>query len=111
MSLKIESNGDCLTAFLSGDIDHHNAAAIRSVIDDAAQKQRPPLLRLDFADVSFMDSSGIGLVIGRYSLMNDLGGRVEAVNLSDGLYKLMGLAGMDKLVPIKKKEVTGSEVY
>lgn len=86
-----------MTAYLSGEIDHHSAKGIREEIDDSAQRSMPAELILDFKDVSFMDSSGIGLVIGRYSLMQDLGGRLHVVNMSSHIGKVMKLAGLDRL--------------
>ena len=65
MPVKITVSGEVVTAFLDGEIDHHTASVIRNEIDAAVEKNMPTLLVLDFRDVSFMDSSGIGLVLGR----------------------------------------------
>ena len=62
----------------------------------------PTALVLDFKDVSFMDSSGIGLVMGRYKILNELGGTLEVIGLSDNSYKVMRLAGLDRIANIKK---------
>ena len=59
---------------------------------------------LDFSDVTFMDSSGIGLVMGRYKLLNELGGKLEVTGLSNNSYKVMRLAGLDRIANIKKGE-------
>ena len=64
MSVSIVAKGEVVTAFLSGEIDHHTAAEIRETIDQAANEHKPTLLVLDFKNVSFMDSSGLGLVMG-----------------------------------------------
>ena len=66
--VKLEEKENGLTAYLSGDIDHHTAGEIRELIDSKAEQVRPQTLNLDFKDVTFMDSSGIGLVMGRYKL-------------------------------------------
>ncbi len=68
MGVEIISNPLSVSALLSGEIDHHTAAAMRADIDAAAAAQQPKILRLDFADVTFMDSSAVGLVMGRYRL-------------------------------------------
>ena len=52
-----------------------------------------------------MDSSGIGLVMGRYKLMRDIGGRIRVQNVSPAVYKVMRLAGLDKLGELRQKEV------
>ena len=82
---------------LSGDIDHHRAAVIRQNIDAALCEEQPSLLELDFSAVSFMDSSGIGLIMGRYRLQNSWGGRLVVTNVPQHIQKLMHLAGLGSL--------------
>ncbi len=91
---------------LEGDLDHHSAAIIRAGIDDAILVNRPKTLALDFSGITFMDSSGIGLVMGRYRLMQSLGGEIIMQNLPDNIKKVMRLAGLDKLGKIEDTEVT-----
>lgn len=86
-----------VTAFLGGDIDHHSAALMREQIDHITESSMPKKLILDFKDVTFMDSSGIGLVMGRYKLMKSLGGEIQVVNTSAHIKKVMKLAGLDLL--------------
>ena len=105
MSVDITVNGEVTTAYLCGEIDHHSAAGIRAAIDNAAELNMPSLLVLDFTRVSFMDSSGIGLVMGRYKLMKTVQGRIRVENLSPSAYKVMVLAGLEKLGEIRQKEV------
>ena len=69
MPVTIETNGDTMVARLSGELDHHHTQKLREEIDRNVQKERPARLALDFAGVEFMDSSGIGLVLGRYRLV------------------------------------------
>lgn len=102
MAVYIESGEkDCLTARLSGEIDHHSSLWLRMDIDTAICDKRPSVLMLDFGDVSFMDSSGIGLVMGRYKLMKEIGGSVELINLPDSIERVMLLAGMNRICKIK----------
>ena len=68
MPVRISTEANTMTAFLSGEIDHHSAAAIRDAIDTQIQINRPKLLKLDFSEVTFMDSSGVGLIMGRYKM-------------------------------------------
>ena len=95
-----------LTAHLSGEIDHHSAAALRSQIDQSLMKLRPPILTLDFDEVTFMDSSAVGLVMGRYKQLNAFGGEMEVVNLSPVAYRMMQLSGLQALSKLKEKEKT-----
>ena len=107
MQTKIEINGSTVTAYLSGEIDHHSAASIRQAIDESIISRKPQRLIIDFKDVSFMDSSGIG----RYRLLENTGCKMAIVNLSPHAYRVMQLAGMEKLAVLKKKakEVTNNE--
>lgn len=97
MPVRIYLSEETLTAYLIGEIDHHTAKAIREEIDETAQRSHPAELILDFKDVTFMDSSGIGLVMGRYSLMQELEGQLKVVNQSSYIKKVMKLAGLDRL--------------
>ncbi len=104
MGVKIQKEQKKLTAFIQGEIDHHSAAFIRNEIDCALCQSAPALLILDFSEVTFMDSSGIGLVMGRYKLIKSLGGEIRVENLSPSAYKIMHLAGMERLGEIRQKE-------
>ena len=103
MAIKISSTPMRVTIALSGEMDHHNAAALRLEADEAIQSALVPNVRLDFGDVTFMDSSGRGFVLGRYRIVESYGGNLEVVNLSRRLYSMMKLAGLEKLVTLKAK--------
>lgn len=82
---------------LSGELDHHGTERMREEIDAMAEKEHPPELVLDFGRVEFMDSSGIGLVLGRYRLMQELGGRLILRNLPPHIRRVMRVAGIENL--------------
>ena len=102
MSVEIKTSGDTVTAYLSGELDHHSAKEMREAVDDAVELNMPSKLVLDFKGVSFMDSSGIGLVMGRYRLMQNFKGTVEIRNVSPRTKKLMELAGLGSIAIIKE---------
>lgn len=104
MAVKISVTPLRLTIVVSGEIDHHNAAVLRLEADEAIQSSLCKTVRIDFGEVTFMDSSGIGFVMGRYRIVSSYGGAVEVVNLSERLYSMMKLAGLDRLVKLSKKE-------
>ena len=103
MAIRISSTPVRVTIEITGEIDHHNAAVLRLEADEAIQKTLAPNVRLDFGEVTFMDSSGIGFVLGRYRIVESYGGNVEVVNLSERNCAMMRLAGLDKLVTLKTK--------
>lgn len=98
-----------MTVYLSGELDHHNAAVIRYEADEAIQSSQPPCVRIDFSGVTFMDSSGIGFVMGRYRLVSVYGGKTEIVGLSERLYSMMKLAGLERLVKLEKMQEKGKK--
>ena len=102
MKLDIRTENGKAIATLSGEIDHHNARELRSELDRYIIKSQPRMLAMDFGNITFMDSSGIGLVMGRYKLLGELGGSLEVIGLSDNSYKVMRLAGLDRIANIKK---------
>ena len=101
-SLNFDFNDGVLRVAIVGEINHHNAVFVRQKIDEKIQELRPQNLVLDLADVPFMDSSGLGLVMGRYQRMQELGGTLTVANPSAEHKKLFKLAGLNKLIKIKK---------
>ena len=103
MSVDISVNGEVTTAYISGELDHHSAAAIRATIDNAAELNMPSLLVLDFTRVSFMDSSGIGLVMGRYRNLQKSGASLHISGTTPNIYKVMKLSGIEKLATLERR--------
>ena len=110
MSVRLLLKDGEMTAILSGEIDHHSAREIRGEVDEAASKVKPKRLTLDFSGVQFMDSSGIGLVMGRCKLMQMWGGRVRSAKLNPKKEKIVSLAGLNQLCTIVK-DVNDHEAY
>ncbi len=102
MSVEIKVKGEVVTALLSGELDHHTAAEMRTTIDEAIELNMPTLLILDFSGINFMDSSGIGLVMGRYRSLMRLGAQLHIAGASPQIYKVMKLAGLEKLASLEK---------
>ena len=103
LQVRINKNETTITAFLSGDIDHHSAKPIREEIDNEIDEFKPSLLVLDFGEVTFMDSSGIGLVMGRFRKMQTYGGEIQIANTPLYIAKVMRISGIEKLAKITNK--------
>lgn len=97
MQLELQKKEDRLVALLSGELDHHAAGDLRQRIDTAALTCHCPQLVLDFSGITFMDSSGIGLIMGRYRLQKARGGTLRIQGAGTRLERMIKLAGMDKL--------------
>lgn len=97
MGVRTEETSTEMTVWLSGELDHHAARVMREQIDSAIARSTVKTVRLDFSGVGFMDSSGIGLIMGRYRLMLSRGGRLLVVGASERLKRVMKLAGLERL--------------
>lgn len=104
MNVRIESSGELTVGYLFGEIDHHTAPEIREALDMEICRHHPQHCILDFNQVTFMDSAGIGLVMGRYRLLNSRKASLEIRNVSLQTKKLMELAGLSAIAIIKVKE-------
>ncbi len=102
MNVTIESSGNLMVAYLIGELDHHTAGNIREQIDKAISYKKPTHLVLDFKNITFMDSSGIGLVMGRYRLMQNHKGSIEIKNVTPQTKKIMELAGLGRIAVINE---------
>lgn len=88
----------CLVARLSGEVDHHQSQKLRHVLDEAVSQgakrwERVDLI-FDFEEVSFMDSSGIGVVMGRYNKIQERGGRVYITGCSPYVDRILEMSGI-----------------
>ncbi len=100
-------SGSELTVRITGEIDHHSARVIRRKIDESLYYYRPKTVALDLSEVSFMDSSGLGLILGRFTLARELGGVLRIVDPSENVSKVLDLAGTGRLVTIEKTTLKG----
>lgn len=103
MSVEITVTGEVVTARLIGELDHHSAREMREAIDNAVELNMPSLLVLNFKEISFMDSSGIGLVMGRYRNLARTGAELHIVDTPPQIYKVMKLAGIERLAKIESR--------
>jgi len=98
--IKTSRKGHCMFVFLSGEIDHYASAIIRKEIEESISSRDIQTLHLDFSDVSFIDSSGVGMLIGRYKTMKEKGGGISAGGLAPSVERLYRLAGLHRIIPI-----------
>ena len=90
---------------LEEDIDECSAQKIRRKLDNEIERYMPKEVIFDFNNVSFMDSAGIGLIIGRYKLANMLGGKVQVANMTQPVRKIFEMSGMQRIISEKKYKI------
>lgn len=96
--VKIYNDGKRITAALFGDIDHHAAREIRIELDDIISRSRPELFILDFENVGFMDSSGIGLILGRTRSVRAVDGELLIKNARRDIAEVIRISGLGELI-------------
>ncbi len=101
-SFTYRTEGGEMEITLHGDIDHHSAVGLRADLDRLLYRERPTRLDLNLSAVDFMDSSGLGLILGRYNLMQELGGRMVLLAPGERIERILHLAGIERLIEIKK---------
>ena len=92
--LKQTYENKILTLKIIGDIDHHSAKSVREYADFLIIEKRPALILLDLSAVEFMDSSGLGLILGRYTIASDLGCEFKLYKPTPSVSRILSLAGI-----------------
>ena len=100
MEVKYLNKEKQLLLKLTEEIDECSVQKIRRKADYEIERYMPKKVIFDFNSVSFMDSAGIGLIIGRYRLVNMLGGSIEITNVTDSIKKILEMSGILKIIPI-----------
>lgn len=104
--LRLYNDGKRMTAAFSGDIDHHAARDMRREIDEVIERSQPELLIIDMEQVGFMDSSGIGLILGRLRAVRAFGGDVIIKNARPEIAAVIKLSGLSGLLVEGEKNET-----
>lgn len=95
---------------ITEEIDHHSCEKIKKRADYEIQIHIPKKVIFDFSNVNFMDSSGIGMIIGRYKLLSMFGGKTSMINVKPVIKKVFEMSGILKLIPIEESgEIGGTE--
>ena len=98
-----------LTIKLTEEIDQHQVDKMRRDIDNEIERYNPRKVIFDFSNISFMDSSGIGMVLGRYKLTKMLNGEFEIINVNSRMRKIFDMSGVARIIKIKNMEDDNNE--
>ena len=110
MEFNYQKEDKLLTMTLTDEIDHHTAEKIRRKADYEIQRYMPKKAIFDFTYVNFMDSAGIGLLIGRYKMISMLGGILEIRNVNSNVKRILEMSGILKIIPLTEVKGRGSEI-
>ncbi len=95
----MERNGSTLILHVSEELDHHMATQISKIADSQIDKGSVKNLIFDFDGMTFMDSSGIGMVMGRYRRMGYMGGRTYVTGIGEGVDRIFSMSGLYRIIP------------
>ena len=102
--MKYQVQENCLTIFLPHELDHHNAEEIRRESDHLIIRNHIRYIIFDFAETDFMDSSGIGLVMGRFREMELIGGKVRAVHVGERMRRSLVMSGVTRVIEVEEEK-------
>lgn len=97
----LEVKGSTLTVYVPEELDHHYAEQIRVESDRILARQNIRQIVFDFRRTAFMDSSGIGVIMGRYRNIGLLGGSVKAVNVGEQVERILRISGIYKVIAVE----------
>ncbi len=103
MKVLMDYKQGVLSAKIQGELDHHTAAELRDSLDLEIESRAIKRLVLDFSGVPFMDSSGIGVIVGRYKKLDGMGGETEVINICPAVDKILELSGIKTIIPCRKE--------
>ena len=98
----LEVKGSTLTVYVPEELDHHYAEQIRVESDRILARQNIRQIVFDFRRTAFMDSSGIGVIMGRYRNIRLTGGTVKAVHVGEQVERILRVSGIHKVIEIEK---------
>lgn len=101
----LKKRGGCLFVYVPRELDHHFAKQITEEVDKELSNGNVRQLVFDFSDTTFMDSSGIGMLMGRYRILHYSGGKVTAIHVNDRVNRIMRLSGIYKYIEISQEIV------
>lgn len=101
MKRMVEVTGRRLVIHVPKELDHHTALPIRQQTEEILQYKRIEEIEMDFAQTEFMDSSGIGMLMGRYRQISQKGGQMYAVHVGARVKKILDMAGISRVVEIR----------
>lgn len=102
MQISISSQSNTIIAKMKGELDHHSADSARKNLESVIINKSAKNLIFDLSELTFMDSSGIGMIIGRYKLITALGGNVNIVCTNNQIEKMISMSGLKKIIKVYK---------
>ncbi len=100
MEVKLLGEKRALLVKVEGELDHHIAEKIKAEVDDKMRSTNAVNIIFDFSGLSFMDSSGLGVIMGRYKKARTLGGKVIVYGVNAGVLRIMEMSGLSQIIKL-----------
>ncbi len=98
MHIRVTQQNDSATAYLIGELDHHSAEQVKDELDNLIRRFDDMNLILDLKNLSFMDSSGLGVILGRYKKLKAKGGKMYIKNANTQIEKVFTVSGIYQII-------------
>ena len=100
MEIKLIGEKKALLVRVKGELDHHKAEKIRIAVDEEIRRTNAVNIIFDFSELSFMDSSGLGVIMGRYKKVRTLGGRIIIYGVNADILRIMEMSGLNRIIKL-----------
>jgi stage II sporulation protein AA (anti-sigma F factor antagonist) len=104
LQIELESNRKTLIVRLKGELDHHTAEVVKAKLEQAITQDQLTHIILSLKDLNFMDSSGLGVILGRYKQITAKGGKMVVCDISPAVHRLFEMSGLFKILAIHDTE-------
>lgn len=104
LTLDVKRSRNVLVVRLNGELDHHTAAQVRQVIEDELNNELVSHLVLNLENLDFMDSSGLGVILGRYKRVTQMGGKMTLCSVQPSIQRIMEMSGLFKILRMFEDE-------
>jgi stage II sporulation protein AA (anti-sigma F factor antagonist) len=107
--IHLEAKQNVLCIRVEGELDHHTAEKLRKEVAQSLEQYEIKHMILNLGELSFMDSSGLGVILGRYNYINSLGGQMVVCAISPAVKRLFEMSGIFKIIRLEENEKTALE--
>ncbi len=104
LQIEMEQHRKALIVRLKGELDHHSAEAVKARLEEAIERGDGLYMILSLRDLEFMDSSGLGVILGRYKQIMSKGGRMIVCGVNSNMYRLFEMSGLFKIITMEDSE-------
>ncbi len=104
LHIELEHYRKALIVRLKGELDHHSADTVKLKMEEAILRGDSSYIILSMKDLTFMDSSGLGVILGRYKLITSRGGKMVVCDVNPSVYRLFEMSGLFKILTIQENE-------